>query len=153
MFIHFAKLRSEIQGEHFNIGTLISAMVYQLEVMNKEQIQGLEFQKPHFFLEQEEEENKLNDHFEGVFNKLVVEHSVKESNFEHKFNDQLVQTSLASSPYQHLHLEKDELSQIANTYTFLNGFSQSKNQAMMLGKFQLPGINYRQDMPSHATIN
>lgn len=49
-------------------------MVYQIELSNENK--NTEEMKRHSFLTGEENENKIGEHLEDVFNKLAIEHSV-----------------------------------------------------------------------------
>ena len=67
----------------------------------------------------QEASKALNEYFDDIFNKLTIEHNLKETAFRHRVdeNKKIVKTS----PYQQVYNENDKLGQITQAFTFLNG--------------------------------
>jgi hypothetical protein len=51
----------------------------------------------------------VNQHFEDIFGKLMIEHSIVEENFKHKFDSDVVKKENKESPYQSLLNQNDEI--------------------------------------------
>lgn len=51
----------------------------------------------------------LNGYFDDLFNKLAIEHNVKETSFRHQFNE-VHKINPKGSPYQSIFNESDRLS-------------------------------------------
>ena len=85
--------------------------------------------------------NSLDD----MFNKLMIENAVVETDFKHQFDRTSVSRSKneSSSPYQTLRDQQDRIAQISDGYKFLNGKLQGEYENEQLQKIQIPGITDR----------
>lgn len=96
-------------------------------------------------------QNQLNAYFDDIFNKLSIEHNLRETSFRHQFDD--AKKIVKDSPYQSVVNENDRLAQIAKAFTFLNGDSLATTEGKTLASALLPGVNNRHGMPGTAPVH
>lgn len=72
-FPHLDKIMAEITSGVASVGSILAAMVFQIDQANAK---NKDFVDKQFFLKKDEEENKLLDYFDDVFTKVAIEHNV-----------------------------------------------------------------------------
>lgn len=89
-FTHFEKILAELSSENGTVGNILAGMLYQLANQkllkpetDSESIK-LQDQDKQFILRGEEQENDLNSYFDDLFNKIAIEHNIKESTFKNQ---------------------------------------------------------------------
>jgi hypothetical protein len=93
----------------------------------------------------------LNAYFDDIFNKLSIEHNLRETSFKHQFDAK--NKIVKDSPYQSVINENDKLTQLAKAFTFLNGDSRSTTETKTLTHSLLPGVNNRYGMPGKPPVH
>jgi hypothetical protein len=96
-------------------------------------------------------QKQLNDYFDDIFNKLSIEHNLRETSFKHQFDEN--KKLVKDSPYQSVTNENDRLSQLAKAFTFLNGDSLSTTEVKTLAQSLIPGVNNRYGMPPTPPVH
>ncbi len=156
-FSHFDRVVSEMHSGSTSVGSILGAMVYQIEKQNAGEPAASDRQQadgpatPKDPQEDAALRESLMSEMDQIVQKIAVESAVVETDFKHVFEGKKVGSKHAfnenSSPYQQLLTEADSVHIRSDKYKFLNGKSQAHYEDALLSNLQLPGINRRFQMP------
>lgn len=93
----------------------------------------------------------MNEYFEDIFNKLTIEHNLRETSFRHRIDES--KKIVQQSPYQQVFNENDRLGQLTQAFTFLNGDTLTTTEIKTLQNCQMPGVNARFGMPVKPPVH
>lgn len=85
-----------------------------------------------------------------MFNSLVVEHAVVQTDYSHQFAANKVKDRMDTSPYQAIYDESDRIGINDSKFTFMDGQTSGNCEHRTLKRMDLPGVNDRNQMPETA---
>ena len=143
-FEFFNRVTSDMNPQTSSVGTIMAAMVYQIEQQNN----------PKPVASPTED---LVAQLDTMMTRLSFESAAAETDFKHQFtNEKVVNTSRlpnqTSSPYQAVFNESNQIGQQASDYKFLNGKDQGSYHVEQLQGIEMPCTNSRSKPEGHEAI-